>query len=293
MKPYHDSNAPEWFIQAVNTPYEDKFIDVHACKIHYQKWVQKAGKPGLLFVHGGGAHSHWWDFIAPSFIADFNVIAIDISGMGDSEHRAQYRLDLFAKEIIAVCDDAGLGKDTILVAHSFGGLGTLQAAIDYPEHLKGIIVVDSAIFPPEFKGTNDMKGAPFKSKKVYPDLDTGMSRFRLVPPQTCENEYILRYIARTSIGEVEGGWSWKFDMEFLQKTDMTDLATQIKNIKVQTSVIYGEKSILFLPPMMDFMRAIYRPEVPFIMLPDAQHHLFLDKPLEFIDLLKHTLKTYH
>lgn len=292
MKPYHDSLAPAWFIQAVNTPYDDKFLTVQGCKIHYQQWVYQKGRPGLLFVHGGGAHSHWWDFIAPSFIDDFNVVAIDISGMGDSEHRARYRLDLFAEEIISVCEDAGLGSDTIIAAHSFGGLGTLQAALNYPERLKGIVVVDSAIFPPDFQGTNDMKGTPFKSKKVYTDLETGLTRFRLVPPQTCENDYILRYIARTSIGAVDGGWSWKFDMEFLQKTEMNDLSKHVKNIQIKTSVVYGEKSMLFLPPMMDFMRSVYHPEVPFIMLPDAQHHLFLDKPLEFIALLKNTLADY-
>ena len=290
---YEDSNAPAWFIQAVNTPYQDKFIEVEGCKIHYQHWDNEGNKPGLLFVHGGGAHSHWWDFIAPSFLADYDVTAIDISGMGASEHRDSYQMDLFAKEIIAVCDDAGYGNDTIIAAHSYGGLGTLQAALNYPDRLKGIVVVDSAIFPPNFQGTNDMKGTPFKSKKVYPDLETALTRFKLVPPQPCENDYILKFIARTSIGEVEGGWSWKFDMEFLQKTEVNNLADHVKDISIQTTVMYGEKSMLFMPAMMEFMRATYKEEVPFIMLPDARHHLFLDKPLEFIELFSQTLKTHN
>ncbi|MBV1872605.1 MAG: alpha/beta hydrolase, partial [Gammaproteobacteria bacterium] len=105
MQQYQDSTAPEWFIKAVNTPYADKYIDVDGSKIHYQHWRNEGEKQGLLLVHGGGAHSHWWDFIAPSFLEEFNVAAIDISGMGDSEHRSQYTLDLFAKEIISVCED--------------------------------------------------------------------------------------------------------------------------------------------------------------------------------------------
>ncbi|MBV1874227.1 MAG: alpha/beta hydrolase [Gammaproteobacteria bacterium] len=290
---YEDSNSPAWFIQAVNTPYQDKFIEVEGCKIHYQHWDNEGKKPGLLFVHGGGAHSHWWDFIAPSFLADYDVTAIDISGMGASEHRDSYQMDMFAKEIIAVCDDAGYGNDTIVAAHSYGGLGTLQAALNYPDRLKGIVVVDSAIFPPNFQGSNDMKGTPFKNKKVYPDLETALTRFKLVPPQPCENDYILKFIARTSIGEVEGGWSWKFDMEFLQKTEVNKLADNVKDISIQTTVMYGEKSMLFMPAMMEFMRATYKEEVPFIMLPDARHHLFLDKPLEFIELFRETLNTYN
>ena len=42
---YEDSNAPAWFIQAVNTPYQDKFIEVEGCKIHYQHWDNEGKNP--------------------------------------------------------------------------------------------------------------------------------------------------------------------------------------------------------------------------------------------------------
>jgi len=48
------------------------------------RWAQ-AGKPGLLLVHGGFAHAHWWDFPSLLFFTDrYCVAAIDLSGMGDS-----------------------------------------------------------------------------------------------------------------------------------------------------------------------------------------------------------------
>ncbi|MGC1341283.1 MAG: alpha/beta fold hydrolase, partial [Candidatus Binataceae bacterium] len=43
------------------------------------------GKPPILFLHGGSAHAHWWDFVAPAFIADFHVLALDQRGHGHSE----------------------------------------------------------------------------------------------------------------------------------------------------------------------------------------------------------------
>lgn len=289
---YKDDNAPSWFIEAVNTPYKDHFIDVDGCRIHYQHWHNEGDKPGLLFVHGGGAHSHWWDFIAPAFLQKFDVAAIDISGMGNSEHREQYTSYQFAKELMAVIDDAGFGDNAIIAAHSFGGLAALRAGIEYAERLRGLVVIDSAIFPPNFQANNDMKGSPFKSKKVYPDVETAMTRFKLVPPQPCENTYIVNYIGRHSMGEVEGGWSWKFDMQFLQKTQMDDLQQEIKKLKLKTSIIYGEKSMLFLPPLLEYMKTVYSDDVPFKCLPNAAHHLFLDQPLEFIKLLDEVLETY-
>src|SRR6185436_17827458 len=73
--------APAWFSRAIQTPIEERFIIVAGCRIHYLLWG-KAGSPGLILVHGGFAHAHWWDFIAPLFAQDYRVAALDLSGMG-------------------------------------------------------------------------------------------------------------------------------------------------------------------------------------------------------------------
>lgn len=49
--------APQWFVDAIAKPYETAFVDCEGAKIHYQSWGDKA-KPGLLLVHGNGAHAH-------------------------------------------------------------------------------------------------------------------------------------------------------------------------------------------------------------------------------------------
>ncbi|MBV8053650.1 MAG: alpha/beta fold hydrolase, partial [Deltaproteobacteria bacterium] len=42
------------------------------------------GRSPLLFLHGGSAHAHWWDFVAPAFTEHFHVMALDQRGHGDS-----------------------------------------------------------------------------------------------------------------------------------------------------------------------------------------------------------------
>jgi len=283
--------APDWFTQAINTPYREHTIEVAGCPIHYLQW-NDAGKPGLLFVHGGGAHAHWWDFIAPAFLADYSVAAIDLSGMGDSGHREQYSGELFAQELMAVCDNVGFGKDTVIVGHSFGGLATLKAGLLYADRLRGVVICDSAVFPPGFNPGNDLRASPFKAKKMYADKETALTRFKLVPPQPCENQFILDYIAGHSLTQTAEGWCWKFDVRFLQKTIYDNLSEEIKNLKLPAAMIYGEKSMLFGDYMLANARKMYPPSVPFLMLPEARHHLFLDKPLEFITLLKATISNF-
>ena len=75
--------GPDWFEAAVLTPCESARLPVAGTPIHYLRWGDRS-KPGLLLVHGNGAHAYWWSFIAPFLAREYNVAALDLSGMGDS-----------------------------------------------------------------------------------------------------------------------------------------------------------------------------------------------------------------
>ncbi|MEQ9316841.1 MAG: alpha/beta hydrolase, partial [Henriciella sp.] len=66
--------APGWFNAAIETPFETRTVEVEGAELAYQVWGDET-KPGLLLVHGNGAHAHWWDFIAPLFMDDYQVVA--------------------------------------------------------------------------------------------------------------------------------------------------------------------------------------------------------------------------
>ena len=83
----HD--APHWFSDAVEAPSESRRIEVLGCPIHYLRWGEP-GRPGIVFIHGGAAHAHWWSFIAPHFTPEYCVVALDLSGHGDSGRRREY-----------------------------------------------------------------------------------------------------------------------------------------------------------------------------------------------------------
>ncbi|HKD22689.1 MAG TPA: alpha/beta fold hydrolase, partial [Rhizomicrobium sp.] len=111
--------SPAWFKQTVAVEPESKFVRVEGGNIHYLRWGDRA-RPGLLLVHGNAAHAYWWSFIAPFLARDYNVAAMDLSGMGDSDWRPAYSMDLFVQEQLAVCEDAGMfapSEPPIIVAH--------------------------------------------------------------------------------------------------------------------------------------------------------------------------------
>ncbi len=280
-----DDQAPSWFEKALGVPYEDRFVEVEGASIHYLLWGE-ADKPGLLLVHGGGAHAHWWAFLAPFFTDHYRVAAIDLSGAGDSGRREKYSDDVFSAELMAVCDDAGFDDKPIIVGHSFGGFVTLHTGVLHGDKLTGVVLVDSPVRPPDYEWQSSRRGAPVRPKKVYPDFDTALGRFRLMPPQECENDYLLDYIGRHSIGEVEGGYSWKFDDQLFRKFRFDDMAEKLASLACRVGVIYGDRSQLFTQEVADYMFEVLDSSVPFTAIPEADHHLFLDQPLSFVAALR-------
>lgn len=283
--------APIWFRNAIAAKYQVHTITVDGAQVSYQQWGH-TDKPGLLLVHGNGAHAHWYDFIAPFFSDDFNVVAMTFTGMGDSDWRDAYSLDLFCAEQMAVIEDAGLFDHEIkpiIAAHSFGGVISAETAVRYGEKFSGLVTMDTPFFPPD-DSDRPSTPRPRTNNIFFPDQAAALGRFRLLPPQTCENHYILDYVARHSLKEVEHagrkGWAWKFDPTLWEKISGLDLAQwdHLPSIKCPLAFMRGEKSILVTDPVKDSMLSLV--SVPFASVPDAHHHLFLDNPLGTIENLK-------
>ncbi|WP_168074620.1 alpha/beta hydrolase [Caulobacter sp. SSI4214] len=275
--------APAWFEAAVAQTPERSALAVEGANIELLTWG-RVGKPGLLFLHGNGAHADWWSFIAPFFANDWRVAAISWSGMGGSDWRSAYSAELFATEIFAAVEAAGLeagGVKPMVVGHSFGGFPTLYCAARHPERLRGAIMVDSSIQPPEKR----WKGPPPRSglgNRVYPTLEEALARFRLAPPQPCENLYIADFIARRSLKEVEGGWTWKFDPELWHNFRMPDLGLLLPEIACPAALMWGERSNLMHAETLDYMVEQMPAHVRRLAIPDADHHVMIDQPLAFV-----------
>ena len=301
LAPFHGAQppSPQWFSDAVATPYETHFVECEGAQIHYLTWGDRT-KPGLLLVHGNGAHSHWWDFVAPYLTEDYFVVAMTFSGMGDSGWRDTYTMETFAREQLAVCEHAGLfshAEKPIIVAHSFGGFVTILTGAEYGDRFTGIVIVDSPVNPPDRPRTGPPKA--IRGNRVYPTLEKALSRFRLAPLQPCENLYILDHIARWSLRKApmpEGtgdGWAWKFDPSIWQRFSVSRAPQDLlKETRCRIALFKGDKSILWDTDVGDYMRDLLNRQVPFIEIPEAHHHIMLDQPLAFLAALRTLLQEW-
>jgi len=289
---------PSWFQDCIDVPVESGEVVVDDCRINYVAWGDQ-GKPGIVLLHGSNAHLEWWRPIAPMLSDQFRVVAMDSSGSGNSGWRKNYTGELFAKEAISVAKAAKLGDKPFVVGHSFGGFVTLETGHLYGSELGGVIMVDSTVQPPEmydeFKEFREQRRSePVRPTRVYPDKQTALGRFRLVPEQTCKNEFLLAYIAEQSIRQVEGGWTWKFDpgmFRNLTMQDDNDVSTTEKllNMNCPSAFIWAEESLDYSERSAEYTREIAENRMPIFKVPGTFHHLMFDEPNAVAMAIKATL----
>ncbi len=277
------NDPPGWFLRALDADVEDRTVEVDGCPIHYLRWGDD-GRPGLVMVHGGAAHAHWWAHIAPLVGSEYTVAAIDLSGHGDSGRRDHYDLTAWCHEVMAVADHAAFDGAPILVGHSMGGFVSIATAANYPDGPAGIVILDSPVVHRDPEVEAGRRGEDFRDPKTYPDVATAVARFRTVPPQAHYEPYIMENVATRSLRPVDGGWTWKFDPAIFLPT-RRDAADMLSEVRCRVALFRSQYGLV-TPDIGEFMYEQLGRVAPVIELPEAGHHPMLDVPLLLITGLR-------
>ena len=281
--------APDWFKWAIAQEPERSFVNVGGANIELLAWGER-GKPGMMLIHGNSAHADWWSFIAPYLAKDFRVAAISLSGMGASDWRENYSFEVFAQEMHAGAEAAGLYDapvKPIFIGHSFGGSQVFYAARKYPQWMQAAILVDTGFGgpPPAAEGFRQPQTRT-QPNRVYPTLEAALGRFRFMPPQGCSNFFIADFIARRSLKRApmeDGGegWTWRFDPFLWGKLDRTAMASIVLEPSWCPMIhIYGANSVIVKrrqdhdSPADNLLNTLKQ-----VVIPDSEHHVMVDQPL--------------
>ena len=174
------AGSPAWFMRALAVPQEDIEVTVDGCTIHGLACGQP-GRRGLVFVHGGGAHAHWWTHVAATFSTDFRVICLDLSGHGDSGHRNEYSLEQWTDEVMAVAGAGRIDGPPVIIGHSMGGFVTIATAARHADGLSGAIVCDSPVTEPDPEIDAYRLRQAFGRPRIYPTVDDAVAPLPYCP----------------------------------------------------------------------------------------------------------------
>jgi pimeloyl-ACP methyl ester carboxylesterase len=104
--------------------------------------VQGVGTPALVFVHGWSCDRSYWSRQLPYFAGRHKVVAIDLAGHGESGvGRQAWTMPAFGDDVVAVVEELGL-ESTVLIGHSMGGDVIVDAALQLPDRVAGLVWAD-------------------------------------------------------------------------------------------------------------------------------------------------------
>ena len=113
--------------------------DVNGARI----WYEAIGTcPPLVLVHAGIANSRMWDPQVEEFSRDHLVLRYDMRGFGRSSIPPEpyaHRDDLLV--LLDTCEI----RNAILVGASYGGNVAIEFALEHPEMVRALILVNSLV----------------------------------------------------------------------------------------------------------------------------------------------------
>ena len=103
--------------------------------------------PPILLLHGFPQTHVIWHRVAPTLARDYTVVCADLRGYGDSSKPATtrdhepYSKRAMARDQFALMQTLGFDEFTI-VGHDRGGRCAYRMALDHPDRVNGLVVLD-------------------------------------------------------------------------------------------------------------------------------------------------------
>lgn len=119
---------------------QEQFISANGLNFHLLDWSGQGD--WLVLLHGLASQAHIWDLLAPHLIDSFRVVAIDQRGHGLSDKPdSSYDFATITADLHAILKALKINR-AVLAGHSWGGNVAVQYAVDHPERVSGLILID-------------------------------------------------------------------------------------------------------------------------------------------------------
>jgi len=104
------------------------------------------GDQVIIFIHGLGSYLPAWKKNIEGLKSSYRCIAIDLPGYGKSSKQPHSgKMSYYASVVKEFAEKLGI-KEVTLAGHSMGGQISMVAALNYPDLVKSLILVDPAGF---------------------------------------------------------------------------------------------------------------------------------------------------
>lgn len=246
-------------------------------KLSYKEYGK--GYP-LIILHGLFGISDNWRTLAVRFAKHFHVYVPDQRNHGRSPHDNDLTYEALVRDLKEFFDDHQI-KDCNILGHSMGGKMGMRFALEYPDHINKLIVVDIApkYYPVLHRDIiNSMKNLDFEKIHSRKDADAALKEFI---PQPSIRQFLLKNLKRNK----KGKFNWRINLEAIDN-NMEAISNGFKTNKschCPSLFIRGDLSYYVHDSDITEIERLF-PNASLVTIGGATHWLHAEKPDEFFEL---------
>jgi len=256
-------------------------------RFHFLEWGEPESPPVVL-LHGGNQSAHSWDLVSLHLARRYHVIALDQRGHGDSEWNrgADYSIRAMSQDVEHFLAQRGIQRPVVL-AHSMGGMVTLDLSRRRPELFRALGLVDVG---PELSEAGTRMIGEFVHKNVeFDDMEEFLDRVERYDPYR-KRAHMERTLKYNLLRRADGRYVSKADRRrFLpggegkgSRRAMLPDSQDWTHMDFPVLVIRGADSQVLLPgPAAEFTEAL--PQGRLVTIPGCGHNVHSQNTLGFLE----------
>jgi len=251
-------------------------------KLHYREFGEAHPGTPLILLHGLLGSLVNWQRIARRLGERHCVIVPDLRNHGRSPHDPDVSYPAMAGDVLELMDHLGVAR-AVLVGHSMGGKTAMWLALEQPERVEKLVVVDIA--PVTYSGRlgvllDALLELPLDRIERRAEADEWL-KGRI--PDKAVRDYLLQNLVRE-----EDGWRWRTNLRALR--DGLDLISSFPEVPEGVRYfgpvlfLHGSRSDYVKPEYLPRMKKLF-PRMERVAL-EAGHWVYAEQPEAFLAALE-------
>ena len=285
-------------------PPAGRFIDVDGVPVFSQRHPAHGDGMPVLLVHGTAAWSGTWFSLIPALQrAGHPVIAVDLPPFGYSGKSiaTDFSRTAQARRLRAVLDAYAIPR-AIVVGHSFGGGPALELALQSPDRVERLVLVDAALglqaAPPDpttapcrLLANPVARDAIIAATAGNPLWSAALLRRFVARKQAVTNERLREYRRPTALrGAAAALAAWSYHFACVPERGLSISPAQVAGLRPAAFLLWGAQDSITPLPQALYLRSLL-PRAPLAIIAGAGHIPHIEQPATFERALLEVLDT--
>jgi len=242
-----------------------------------------ADGPPVVILHGLLGSSSNWRSIARRLAGQHRVFTLDLRNHGESPHVDTMSYAAMADDVRAFLNDHDIDAATV-IGHSMGGKTAMRLALDAPQRVERLVVVDIA------PSVSHHDHLPWLRAMAGLDLGRVTRRaqaetmLEAAIPDAAMRGFLLQNLA----GTAGGGFAWRINLEAIENSlaDLLDFPVDADAQPFTGPALFlrGAQSDYVLPEDEVVIQALF-PHAEIVTIEGAGHWVHAEQPARFLAAL--------